>query len=120
MTIATLLIALFAVPTNADGAREPIMLDFTAAWCGPCRQMRPVVDELVQKGYPIKAVDVDRSPDLAERYRVTGVPAFIVIDPSTGRELGRTEGARDPPPRTWRASTTRPRAEVPVPEPANS
>ncbi len=95
MTIATLLIALVAtLPTDLGGSREPIMLDFTATWCGPCRSMRPVVDELARKGYPIKPVDVDKSPELAERYQVTGVPAFIVIDPSNGRELGRTEGAR--------------------------
>ncbi|MCA1685734.1 MAG: thioredoxin family protein, partial [Planctomycetia bacterium] len=94
MTIATLLIALITVPTSVGGSGEPIMLDFTATWCGPCREMRPVVERLVELGYPIKPVDVDRSPDLAERYQVTGVPAFIVIDPSSGRELGRTEGAR--------------------------
>jgi len=95
MTTATLLIALVAtLPTDLGGSREPIMLDFTAAWCGPCRQMRPVVEALVEKGYPIKPVDVDTSPELAEKYQVTGVPAFIVIDPQTGRELARTEGAR--------------------------
>lgn len=95
MTTATLLIALVAtLPTDLGGSREPIMLDFTAAWCGPCRQMRPVVEALVEKGYPIKPVDVDSSPEMAEKYQVTGVPAFIVIDPRTGRELARTEGAR--------------------------
>jgi thiol-disulfide isomerase/thioredoxin len=94
MTIASLLFALIAIPTNTAGPGEPIMLDFTASWCGPCRQMRPVVEQLAQEGYPIKPVDVDSHPDLAQRYHVTGVPAFVVIEPETGRELARTEGAR--------------------------
>lgn len=96
MTIVTLLFALIALPANTEAAGaqpgRPIMLDFTASWCGPCRQMRPAVEQLVQKGYPIKAVDIDASPELAERYEVTGVPTFIVIDPSNGRALARSSG----------------------------
>jgi thiol-disulfide isomerase/thioredoxin len=93
MTFATLLFALIALPTGTERSGEPIMLDFTATWCGPCRSMKPAVEKLVEKGYPIKAVDIDRSPDLAERYQVSGVPTFIVIDPSDGHELARTSGA---------------------------
>ena len=96
MTTVTLLFALIALPANTEAAGaqpgRPIMLDFTASWCGPCRQMRPAVEQLVQKGYPIKAVDIDASPELAERYEVTGVPTFIVIDPSNGRALARSAG----------------------------
>ncbi len=97
MTTATLLFALLvAVPASPDsgGERQPIMLDFTASWCGPCRQMRPTVDQLIDKGFPIKAIDIDQSPELAAKYKVSGIPAFIVIDPTTGKSLGRLEGAR--------------------------
>lgn len=96
MTIATLLFALIAVPMNPDtgGERRPIMLDFTASWCGPCRQMRPTVDQLIDQGFPIKPIDVDKSPELAAKYEVSGIPAFIVIDPGTGQMLGRLEGSR--------------------------
>jgi thiol-disulfide isomerase/thioredoxin len=93
MTYATLLIALIALPAGTERSGDPIMLDFTATWCGPCRSMKPAVETLVEKGYPIKPVDIDRSPDLAERYQVTGVPTFVVVDPD-GRELGRTSGAQ--------------------------
>lgn len=93
MTIATLLFALIALPAGADRPGEPIMLDFTAVWCGPCRSMKPAVETLVEKGYPIKAVDLDQHRDLADRYGVTGVPTFIVVDPD-GRELARTSGAQ--------------------------
>src|SRR5205823_1633746 len=62
MTIATLLIALIAT-TNGDAAGEPLLLDFHASWCGPCQQMRPAIEKLIQKGYPVKSVDVDDAPD---------------------------------------------------------
>jgi thiol-disulfide isomerase/thioredoxin len=93
MTLATLCLALFALPPDgAERAGSPIVLDFTAGWCGPCRQMRPAVEQLVRQGYPIKPVDIDRSPELAERYKVEGVPTFVVVDPADGRELARTSG----------------------------
>ncbi|GAC1466373.1 MAG: trypsin-like peptidase domain-containing protein [Isosphaeraceae bacterium] len=95
MTIATLLFAFIAIPSSPSGSVEPVMLDFTATWCGPCRQMRPAVEQLVQKGYPIKPIDLDQNRELAERYEVTAVPTFVVIDPRTGRDLGRISGARD-------------------------
>lgn len=90
MTIVTLLFALIATP-SAEGTGEPILLDFQASWCGPCRQMRPAIEQLLGKGYPVKEIDIDRSPDLAARYHVASVPTFIVTDPS-GRPLARTEG----------------------------
>ena len=93
MTIASLLLALI-VTTAADTSNgEPVLLDFHASWCGPCREMRPEVAKLVRKGYPIQSVDFDRSQDLVEKYHVTAVPTFIVVDPD-GRELARTQGLR--------------------------
>jgi thiol-disulfide isomerase/thioredoxin len=94
MTIATLLLALLALPSSTAAPGEPVMLDFTATWCGPCRQMRPVVEQLIQKGYRVKPVDLDQNRDLAERYEVTEVPTFIVIDPESGRSLARTSGSQ--------------------------
>ena len=92
MTIATLLLALIATPTG-DATGEPLLLDFHASWCGPCKQMRPAIEQLIQKGYQVKSVDVDHSPDLAARYQVQSVPTFIVVDAS-GEPLARTDGAQ--------------------------
>ncbi|AGA30438.1 thioredoxin domain-containing protein [Singulisphaera acidiphila] len=92
MTIAALLIALITTP-NLDETRSPILLDFQATWCGPCRQMRPAIKQLIDNGYPVKEIDIDKSPDLAAKYQVSKVPTFLVVDPE-GKELARSEGAQ--------------------------
>ena len=93
MTFATLLLALLTAtnPSSGGGASDPVLLDFHAEWCGPCQKMRPAVDQLSRKGYPVKSIDIDRSQAVAARYGVQAVPTFIVVDRS-GRELDRTSG----------------------------
>ena len=96
MKIATLLLAL-VVSNGAEKSSEPVLLDFHTSWCGPCRQMRPVVEQLIQGGYRVKSIDGDESPELVlERYRVSAYPTFIAIDPKTGRSLARTQGSAQP------------------------
>lgn len=71
------------------------LLDFTAAWCGPCGQIAPVLEALAAEyaGHVrIVAVDVDREPDLAERYSVRSMPTLVLL--RDGREVGRVVGAR--------------------------
>lgn len=77
-----------ALALSAPG--ETVLLDFTAAWCGPCRQMEPVVAQLVAAGHPIRKVDIDQHPELAQRFRVEGVPCFVML--VDGREVGRKVG----------------------------
>jgi thiol-disulfide isomerase/thioredoxin len=93
MTIASLLLALITALPSSVATSEPVLLDFHADWCGPCRQMRPAVEQLARKGYPIKSIDIDRAPDLRDRYGVDAVPTFVVVDQS-GTELGRTSGSQ--------------------------
>ena len=91
MTIASLLLAL-VVTTAADTSNgDPVLLDFHASWCGPCQTMRPEIAKLAANKYPIRSVDIDRSPEMAERYDVQAVPAFIVIN-AQGKVLARTKG----------------------------
>lgn len=85
--------ATVAVPTPmsaGDESVDNILLDFSATWCGPCQQMHPIVKRLEREGLPIRQVDVDRNPGLAQRFNVTSIPAFVLV--SNGREADRVVG----------------------------
>lgn len=69
------------------------LLYFTAAWCGPCRMMAPMISELSNQ-YSISKIDIDQDPDMAERYNVRSIPTFIVVDAGSGSEVMRKVGAR--------------------------
>jgi thiol-disulfide isomerase/thioredoxin len=72
---------------------SPILLAFHAEWCGPCRQMQPVIDALGREGYSIRRVDIDRERELAARFGVNAVPCFIVVE--RGKEVDRIVGLAD-------------------------
>lgn len=64
------------------GAQEPVLVDFFATWCGPCNMLAPVIeevsDEMEGKAHVFK-VDIDESPELAQRYHVTSVPTLLLF-----------------------------------------
>lgn len=76
-------------------ANVPVLIDFWASWCGPCRMMSPVIDKIAEEmGDKLKVckVNVDENHELAEKYEIMTIPAFIVI--KNGAESGRTIGVQ--------------------------
>lgn len=72
----------------------PVVVDFWAAWCGPCRMVAPEIEKLAatHAGRVVVAkVDTEALPDVAARYQIQGIPAFIRFE--DGREVKRTAGA---------------------------
>ena len=93
-TVAVLtatMIALINTPSAFSSNSEVVLLDFHSANCIPCQHMQPILQRLQLSGLPVQPVDVDRQPELAQRYGVTGVPCFVLV--SGGREVDRVVGA---------------------------
>ncbi len=80
-----------AEPAPAAAAGDVLLLDFSASWCGPCRQMAPIVRDIAAAGWLVRHVDVDREVDLVRRFAVTGVPCYVLL--VKGHEIDRINGA---------------------------
>ena len=90
-----------AVQVNQNNFREevvnsdrPVLIDFFAPWCGPCRMVVPIVEQIAEEREDIKVVkiNVDEEPELASQFRVMSIPTLVVF--KDGAVVNQAVGAR--------------------------
>lgn len=75
-------------------SEKTVLLDFFADWCGPCRMVSPIVDEIAQENpqYLVGKINVDKEPELAGAFGVMSIPTLVVM--KNGEIVNRQTGAR--------------------------
>ena len=85
--------SLFDAATSQSSV--PVVVDFWAVWCGPCRMMEPEIDKVAEhtagKSLVLK-VNTDANPELSQRYQIRGIPTIVIF--SAGKEVTRASGVQ--------------------------
>lgn len=79
---------------EVKNSEKKVLIDFYADWCGPCRMVSPIVDEIAEENpqYLVGKVNVDAEPELAEQFGVFSIPCLVVM--KNGEAISQSAGAR--------------------------
>lgn len=82
---------------QVKASEKKVLLDFYADWCGPCRMVSPIVDQIAKEnpGYLVCKINVDNEPELASLFEVSSIPTLVVL--KDGNIVSRSSGARPKP-----------------------
>jgi thioredoxin 1 len=106
------------------GAEGPVLVDFWAPWCRPCKAVRPVLEQLeAESGGRVRfaAVDIDEYPELASRYEVLSIPTVILFEGGEARQTlvgARPRGHFEQAFGAWLSGSDPSRTGLPEPRPA--
>lgn len=79
---------------SVKNSSKAVLLDFYADWCGPCRMVSPLVDEIAEENpqYLVGKVNVDKEPELAQKFQVLSIPTLVVL--KNGKPVSQSVGAK--------------------------
>ncbi len=79
---------------SVKNSSKPVLLDFYADWCGPCRMVAPIVNEIAEENpqYLVGKINVENEPELAQKFKVLSIPTLAVI--KNGELIKKAAGAR--------------------------
>ena len=91
MSVFSLKLSNFSTALESE---RPVLIDFYADWCGPCRMVSPIVDQIAEEHpeYLVATVNVDEEEELAAKFGVTSIPTLVVM--KGGRVLSQSAGYR--------------------------
>lgn len=78
--------------TEVLKSNTKVLADFNAEWCGPCKMLKPIIEEIAKNNENIKivSINIDNEDELAEKYNISSIPCLVVFD--NGQELKRNVG----------------------------
>ena len=75
-------------------AKEPVLVDMFATWCGPCKMMGPVIEEIAadyEGKVKVGKLDIDQDPELTAQYKIMSVPTFLLFKDGSKRNADRSD-----------------------------